>query len=72
MRVAASGEEASELGSSETEAVRIGESDCRFSRGEISIGRVIGVNTSESEPGILSSLPGKMKHEKLFHYVNRV
>lgn len=69
MRVAAGGEEASELGSSEAEAVPIG-TDCRFSGGGISIGRAIGVGTSES--GILSSLPVKMKHEELSHYGNRV
>ena len=72
MRIAAGGEEASESGSSEAEVVRIGESDCRFSGGGISISRVIGVSTSESESGILSSLPAKMKHEELFHHVNRV
>lgn len=57
--VMAGGEEASESGSSGTEAVRIREND---SGGGISIGRAIGVGAS--------SLPGKVKHEKRFHGTN--
>ena len=55
--VAAGGEEASESGSSVAEVVRI-----RENGSGISIGRAIGVGAS----CILSSLPGKMKLERLF------
>ena len=60
--VTAGGEEASESGSPAVEAVRMGENDLSFSGGGISIGSAIGVGA----PCTLSSLPGKMKHEKLF------
>jgi hypothetical protein len=59
--VAAGGEEASESGSSAEEVVWIGDNDRSFSGGGISIGRAIGVGAS----CILSSLPRKMKNEKL-------
>jgi hypothetical protein len=63
MGVIAGGEEASESGSSEAEVVRMRETDCTLSGGGISIGHAIGFGA----PCILSSLPGNLKHEKLFH-----